>query len=277
MPFSVLVAVLTGALIHASWNLLIKKAPDKLAMSLSVAIGAGGIALCILPFLPQPAAASWPYLAASVILQSVYYLLIARAYRLADMSLAYPLMRGVAPLIVALVSLPLAGEALSGGEWAGVGLISSGILALALFSGNGIRRLAGPLTAATNATVIAAYTLVDGLGARASGAPAAYTLWLAVGTGLVTFALVRIGRQRPRLGAQTLGLGVVGGAATTLSYGIALWAMTAAPLALVAALRETSILFALLLSGLVLGERVGAGRLAAVLLMAAGIVALKAA
>lgn len=274
MPITVLFAVLAAALVHAGWNVLIKRSPDKLTMTLAVAVGAGLISALVLPLLPQPAAASWPYLAASVALQSVYYLLIARSYRLTDMSLAYPLMRGLAPLIVALASLPLTGEALASGQWLGVAGICGGILLLALVAGATAHR-AGVVSALANAVVIAAYTLIDGLGARLSGAAPAYALYLAVGTAVVTAALVLSGGHRPTLSARTMALGLLGGGATTLSYGVALWAMTRAPVALVAALRETSILFALALSALLLGERVGRGRLVAAALVAAGVVTLK--
>lgn len=275
MSPGVFVAVLAAAFIHAGWNVLVKGAADKLSMTLSVALGAGLIAMAVLPFLPLPAPASWPFLGASVLLQSVYYLLIARAYRIADMSLAYPLMRGAAPLVVALSGAVLFGETLAGGEWLAVGLISAGVLALTLGAFRQPLAAKGAVAALCNALVIAAYTLVDASGARLSGAPISYTLMLAVLTGLVTVTMALVGGARPRLGAQTLALGLAGGAATTLSYGVALWAMTQAPVAPVAALRETSIIFALALSRLAFGEKVGGRRIAAALLVVAGVAALR--
>lgn len=275
MSPGVLAAVLAAALVHAGWNVLVKGAADKLAMTLSVAIGAGLIAATLLPFLPLPAPASWPFLGASVLLQSIYYLLIARAYRIADMSLAYPLMRGAAPLVVALSGAAVFSETLAGGEWLAVGLISAGVLALALGAFRQPMAAKGVIAALCNAVVIAAYTLVDARGVRLSGAPIAYTLTLAVLTGLVTVAMALAGGARPRFGGRTLALGLAGGAATTLSYGVALWAMTRAPVAPVAALRETSIIFALLLSRLAFGEKIGGRRIAAALLVVAGVVALR--
>ncbi len=276
MSFGVFVAVLAAALVHAGWNVLVKGAVDKLAMTISVAIGAGLVAAVVLPFLPLPAAESWPYIAVSVLLQSIYYLLIARAYRIADMSLAYPLMRGAAPVVVALCGAAIFGEILVGGQWLAVGLISAGVIALAL---GAFRRqplaMAGAIAALCNAVVIAAYTLVDARGVRLSGSPVAYALLLAVLTGVVTVTMALAGGARPRLNPRTLGLGLVGGAATTLSYGVALWAMTRAPVAPVAALRETSIVFALILSKLVFGERVGGRRFAAAFLVMAGVAALR--
>ena len=275
MSFGVFAAVLAAALVHAGWNVLVKGAADKLAMTVSVALGAAIVSASILPFLPLPAPESWPFLGASVLLQSVYYLLIARAYRIADMSLAYPLMRGAAPLVVALSGAMVFGETLTNGQWMAIGLISAGIGALALGAFRQPLGAAGGVTALCNAMVIAAYTLVDASGVRLSGAPVAYALLLAVLTGVVTLAVVFAGRARPRLGGRTVGLGLVGGAATTLSYGVALWAMTRAPVAPVAALRETSIIFALVLSRLAFGEKVGGRRIAAALLVMAGVAALR--
>jgi drug/metabolite transporter (DMT)-like permease len=276
MTFGVFAAVLAAALIHAGWHVLVKGAADKLAMTVAVAIGAGVVAVAILPFLPLPMQESWPFVGVSVLLQSVYYLLIARAYRVADMSLVYPLMRGAAPVAVALCSATIFGEILVGGQWLAVGLISAGVVALAL---GALRQqplaLTGVLAALCNALVIAAYTLVDARGVRLSGSPVAYALLLAVLTGVVTVALALAGRARPRLDARTLGLGLVGGASTTLSYGVALWAMTRAPVAPIAALRETSIVFAMVLSRLVFGEKVGGRRLAAAGLVVAGVAALR--
>lgn len=275
MSFGVFAAVLAAALVHAGWNVLVKGAADKLAMTVSVALGAAIVSASILPFLPLPAPESWPFLGASVLLQTVYYLLIARAYRIADMSLAYPLMRGAAPLVVALSGAMVFGETLRNGQWMAIGLISAGIGALALGAFRQPLGAAGGITALCNAMVIAAYTLVDASGVRLSGAPVAYALLLAVLTGVVTLAVVFAGRVRPRLDGRTLGLGLVGGAATTLSYGVALWAMTRAPVAPVAALRETSIIFALVLSRLAFGEKVGGRRIAAALLVMAGVAALR--
>ena len=275
MSFGVFAAVLAAALVHAGWNVLVKGAADKLAMTVSVALGAAVVSASILPFLPLPAPESWPFLGASVLLQTVYYLLIPRAYRIADMSLAYPLMRGAAPLVVALSGAMVFGETLRNGQWMAIGLISAGIGALALGAFRQPLGAAGGVTALCNAMVIAAYTLVDASGVRLSGAPVAYALLLAVLTGVVTLAVVFAGRARPRLDGRTLALGLVGGAATTLSYGVALWAMTRAPVAPVAALRETSIIFALVLSRLAFGEKVGGRRIAAALLVMAGVAALR--
>lgn len=275
MPLSVFGIVLFAALLHASWNAIVKLAPDKLLTTILVAASAAAISALALPFLVQPARESWPFLAASTVLQVGYYLLVARAYRGADMSQAYPLMRGTAPLIVALVSRFWLGEHLSLAASAGVALICGGVLSLAF----GARRSGakGIRAALLNAVVIASYTLVDGAGVRASGAPAAYTLWLNLlsGAPLLVWALAARWRAFIPYARAHLPLGLVGGFGTLTSYGLALWAMTHAPVAVIAALRETSILFAAVIALFVLRERASRGRILAALLIAAGAVVLR--
>jgi drug/metabolite transporter (DMT)-like permease len=275
MPLSVFGIVLFAAALHATWNAIVKGAPDKLLTTILVAASAAAISAITLPFLAQPARESWPFLAASTVLQVGYYLLVARAYRGADMSQAYPLMRGTAPLIVALVSRFWLGEHLSLAATAGVALICSGVLSLALgargTSAQGLR------AALLNAFVIAGYTLVDGAGVRASGTPAAYTLWLNLlsGAPLLAWALAARWRVFLPYARANLGLGVIGGLGTLTSYGLALWAMTHAPVAVIAALRETSILFATAIAVFVLREKLTRGRVFAALLIAAGAVVLR--
>lgn len=275
MPLSVFGLVLFAALLHAGWNAIVKGAPDKLATTILVAASAAAISALALPFLAQPARESWPFLAASTVLQVGYYLLVARAYRAADMSQAYPLMRGTAPLIVALVSRFWLGEHLSAAAVAGIALICAGVLSLALgargTSSQGVR------AALVNAVVIAGYTLIDGAGVRASGAPVAYTLWLNLlsGTPLLAWVLATRGRIFLPYARSHLPLGVIGGFATLTSYGLALWAMTHAPVAVIAALRETSILFATGIAVFVLRERPSVSRILAALLIAAGAVVLR--
>lgn len=273
MSGTVVLVVLFAALMHASWNAVVKSEGDKFLNTVVVVTSAGLIAAACLPFLPAPARESWPFLAASGVAQVIYLALVAAAYRSGDMSQAYPIMRGTAPLIVAVASGPLIGEVLSLQKWAGIALICAGVLALALES----RRRVGANPATTafaliNAVVIASYTLIDGLGVRHSGAPAAYTMWVFVLNAvplLVWTLIMRRGELWPHFVKRTR-LATIGGVGTLGSYGLALWAMTMAPVAAVAALRETSILFAVAISAFILKERVGPKRLAAVALIAAG-------
>lgn len=276
MSLPVFAAVLIGALLHASWNAIVKAGGDKLNSTVLVASGSALIALPFLVLLPAPARESWPYLAASTVVQVLYFTLVANAYRLADMSLAYPLMRGSAPALVAIAGTVLLGEHLSPLGWAGVALVSGGVLAMA---GAGRARASklGIGIALLNACVIATYTLIDGLGARASGAPVSYAMWLffANALPLLVWALATRARALAAYARAHAGLGFIGGFGNLGSYGLALWAMTRAPVAMVAALRETSILFGLAIAGLLLGERIGRARIAAAVLILAGAAALR--
>lgn len=278
MPPYAVAIVLFAALLHSLWNGLLKNSGDKRLTTIMITTAAGLIAAVVLPFLPAPLPASWPFLAASSCTQVVYFALLAAAYHEGDMSHAYPIMRGTAPLIVASVSASLIGETLSKGEWVGITLICLGVLGLALRHGpHAMPHRAATLLALANAVVIASYTLIDGLGVRRAQSPAAYTLWIYVlaGTMMLVWTLLRTPTQlRDYLRGRIL-LGLATGAGTLTSYGLALWAMTLAPVALVAALRETSIVFATALSVFVLKERVTLRRLVATGMIALGAVALR--
>ena len=277
MSDPIIAAVLCAALLHAGWNTLIKAHGGAVATIL-VAGGAGLLCALALPFVAAPDPASWPYIGASALAQVMYYFLLIATYRSGDLSHAYPLMRGCAPLIVALCGA-LAGEVLSATQWLAVALICGGVLAMFGSGQAGSRRTT--LLALGTACVIALYTLVDGAGVRRSGAAAGYTMWIFVLTAMGVLALgwrrhgrelLPFARRSPNL---TLGVTLGGGLMTAGSYGIALWAMTAAPVAAVAALRETSILFATLIAALVLRERVGPARVIGAVLIAAGAAAMR--
>jgi drug/metabolite transporter (DMT)-like permease len=276
VSIEVMLLVLLGAMLHAGWNALVKSGADKLLDTGLVVAASAAIAALVLPFLPQPAMASWPMLVASGVIHLVYFSLVAAAYRAGDMSLAYPLMRGTPPLIVALLAGAMLGEQLGPFGWLGVLLVSGGILAMALRRQARAHALAMALALA-NALVIASYTLVDGIGARRSGAPVAYTLWTFLLTALLFLPYVawqRPGRLLAHLhGKWRIGLGA--GACTVGSYALALWAMTQAPIAAVAALRETSILFGVALASLLLRERPTPARLAGAAAIACGAAALR--
>src|SRR5580658_10474885 len=176
MPLMVFAIVMSAALLHASWNAIVKSAGDKFLTTIMVTAAAAVIATVLLPLLPAPAPASWPYAAASAVFQITYFLLVARTYQVADMSQTYPLMRGTAPLLVALVTVFQAGDSLSHIAWIGVVGICVGIFSMTLDIKLHHRK--GIYLALLNALVIAGYTLIDGFGVRRSGAPAAYTLWI---------------------------------------------------------------------------------------------------
>jgi drug/metabolite transporter (DMT)-like permease len=278
MTVFVLVAVLIGALIHASWNALIKGQDDKFTAAGLVAIGAAVISLPIVAWLPLPEPAAWSFIVASSIIHVGYFALVGYAYRTADLGVAYPLTRGSAPPLTAVLAFLIVGEALGLNQWLAIVVIAAGVLAL---STDAIRRggLTGPtaIAAFSNAGVIVAYTLVDGLGARASGNSLAYVTWMHVGTAILLAALFLAIRGRRFLNEMRTGalFGLGAGGLALTSYAIALWAMTLAPIGLVAALRETSVLFAAILGTIFFGEAFGIRRWIALVLIVAGIVALR--
>src|SRR5438067_10350629 len=179
----VTLAVLGAALLHASWNVLVKSGADQELETINIAVGSGLVALIAAPFLPAPAPASWPWVAGSAVVHILYFIFLAGAYRWGELSYTYPVMRGGGPMIVALVGAAALGEVLPLHEMLGVLLICAGIFAFA--SGRHDRRATA--FALANAVVIAAYTLIDGRGARASGAPASYTMWFFTANGVVIF------------------------------------------------------------------------------------------
>lgn len=269
----VTLAVLGAALLHASWNVLVKSGADKELETFNIAIGSGLVALVAALFLPPPAQASWPWVAGSAVIHILYFVFLAGAYRFGELSYTYPVMRGGGPMIVAVVGALALGEVLPPGPTFGIVLICAGIFAFA--SGKHDRRATA--FALSNAVVIAAYTLVDGQGARLSGAPLSYTLWFFVANGVVIaiYGWLRRGRVVAAYFGGTWRKAIVGGSCAVAAYGIALWAMTRAPIALVAVLRETSVIFAALLSAMFLAEKMTRRRLVATGAVMMGLVVLK--
>lgn len=276
MPIDVLLLVLLGALLHASWNALVKSGSDKALDASLIAAGAAVCCIPFLPFLPLPGMVALPFLIASAILQFAYFRLVAAAYTVGDIGLVYPVMRGVAPLIVAASSNLFLDETLSTAALAGIAVISAGILTLAFEARRGGGRAIG--LALANAVVIAGYTFVDGVGARQSGNAISYTLWMSLLPPVLLFSYAFYQRgfqpvaQHVR---RNWWRGLAGGGGSILSYGLALWAMTKAPVAVVAALRETSILFAILISVFILKETASVWRYIAGGIIALGVLVMR--
>jgi drug/metabolite transporter (DMT)-like permease len=275
MALGVFFAVLAAALVHASWNALVKSGDDRLA---SVAIiGATQIlvSLALLPFVTPLPLAAWPYVAVSTALSTAYMLALQHAYRAGDFSQVYPLARGTAPLVVALLSVLILGEVLSGLAWLAIGTICIGIVSLGL--SRGPARDAKPiLWALLTGLFIGCYTLIDGLGVRAAGDPTAYRVWMSLATGAFTVVCALALRGRAAAPTpRTIKLGALAGA---LSYGSAwtvMWAMAEAPIALVSALRETGIVFAAIIGVVALNERLDLARAASIASTLAGTALLK--
>lgn len=276
LTWPVIAAVLFGALLHAGWNALVKSSTDKALDTALIHLLGSIVAIPLVALVGWPPAAAWPFLAASVVIHIAYYTALTGAYQHGDLGLTYPLMRGCAPLLVALSASVTLGETLSPLAWLGVLGISAGVLTLGL-SQHAFDTPKAVRFALVNAVIIAGYTVVDALGVRATGNAVQYvtTLFLLDGW---PFALVVFLRRRGNVRPYVLRRWpmALGGALASLgSYGVALWAMTQAPVATVAALRETSVLFAALLGVWLLGEVFTARRMIGTGVILAGVMALR--
>jgi phosphonate utilization associated putative membrane protein len=277
LTWTVAAAVLFGALLHASWNALVKSSADKALDTATIHMVGSLVAIPLALVLGWPAEASWPYILASVVIHIGYYVALTGAYKHGDLGLTYPLMRGTAPLLVALSVALTVGETLSPMAWAGVVGVSAGVLALGL-SRHAFESPRAVGFALANAVVIATYTIVDALGARASGNPVQYVVALFVLDGWPFALMVFMRRGGPVVWPYVRArwpVAMLGAIASLGSYGIALWAMTRAPVAVVAALRETSVLFAALLGSWFLKEAFNLQRAAGTAVIVAGVMALR--
>ena len=275
----VFAAVLAAAAMHAGWNAVLKvRLEPFLAMTLITGC-AGIVAIPLLVAFGWPRLEAWPWLIGSVVLHLAYYIALTEAYRRADMGQIYPIARGGAPLLTAGASLIVVGEPIALQAGVGIAVLASGV---ALMSLRGARQHE-PLDPAAigfalaTAVIICGYTLVDGFGARAAGDPHAYSAALFVidGVPIVVFALWRLGLAGLKPMRRFVGPGLAGGAMSLASYWIAIWAMTVAPIALVAALRETSVLFAAVIAVVILKEPFGPVRATAAALMVGGILLIR--
>lgn len=281
LTWPVVAAVLFGALLHASWNALVKGSTDKALDTALIHLVGSVVAIPMLIVVGLPPREAWPFILTSMVIHIGYYIALTGAYKHGDLGLTYPLMRGTAPLLVALSAGITLGETLSPLAWAGVLGVSCGVLALGL-SRHALDSPKAVAFALSNAVIIALYTVVDGLGVRASAAGGGNALQYVVALFVIDgwpFALLVFARRRAAhiwpyararwpvaLGASAASLG---------SYGIALWAMTRAPVATVAALRETSVLFAALLGSVYLKEVFTARRAIGTAVIVAGVMALR--
>lgn len=278
LSLGVTLAVLGAGLLHAGWNALIKSATggDALLDTATIITGSTLCSLVALPFLPVPLSDAWPMAAASVVIHFGYYLTLAEAYRTGDLSFAYPLMRGMAPLLVTLLGMLFLRELPTPSIAIGIVLICSGIVAIA-FAQRHHHPRAAVYWALGNAAIIGVYTLIDGAGARASGNALSYVVYLTFFEGVFFLAWVRWRKGAPAVTyiARQWRRGLLGGFCSVAAYGIVLWAMTRAPIAAVSALRETSVLFAAVIGTVLLKEGFGFARLAGAASVVAGVAALK--
>ena len=279
MDTTVFLAVLAAAAMHAGWNAVVKIGLDQFLSVTLVSVAAGVVALFCLPFTEVPTGAIWYWLLASAVLHTGYKMFLIQAYKAGDLGQVYPLARGAAPLIVAAVSLAALEEGLDTANLSGIAVLVAGVWLMSLHGGHQVHRLnrAAVLFAFGTSCFIAGYTLVDGLGARKATSAMSYAVYLfvidAILIGIVALA-VR-GWQGIRRMEGVWKSGLAGGAMSLGAYWIAIWAMTKAPIATVAALRETSVLFAIAIATLVLKERLTPWRFAAAVVISGGTVLLR--
>lgn len=274
MSFTVLLAVLGAALLHAGWNAIIKTGLSKQTSMFLLSVGHAAIGFCVALTKPFPEAEVWPWLLASGLIHMAYQLFLAVAYEQGDLSRVYPLARGAAPMMVLVVSVLFLSDPMGVMDYVGVLVLGLGIafMARGVFTNGESRRLLPFAFGSAMAT--AGYTLADGLGARVAGDPLQYVGWLMMLSALfyTPAAIAMRGVEVIRASRRDWIMGLIAAAASFAAYAIAVWAMTVAPLALVAALRETSILFAVLLGWLLFGDRMDRGKIIAAVLIVSGVV-----
>ncbi len=286
LTWPLVAVVLFAALLHASWNALVKSSTDKSLDTALLHVMGGVVSIPLLLWSGLPAQAAWPWLALSVLLHFGYYMALAGAYKHGDFSLTYPLMRGLAPLLVVLGGAGLLGEKVGMLLLAGVLAITLGVALLGWDNPAALlRQRRGVAFALANAVIISLYTVVDGKGVRLSGSAVSYIAALTLIDAIFYPAMVAYQRARhpdpkawtalKRYVKQRWAIALAGGSASLVSYGIALWAMTQAPVAAVAALRETSVLFAAVLGCVLLKEQFGVRRVLGTAVVFAGIVLLR--
>ena len=286
LTWPVVLAVLFGAMLHAAWNALIKSGDDKAVDTALLHFIGALVALPVMLWVGPPPSSAWPYIAMSLVIHIGYYIALVGAYQHGELGLTYPIMRGFAPLLVALASGALIGEAPSLAAWLGIIGIAAGVGLVGLaHPGEALHHRKALAFAFANAAIIALYTVVDGRGVRASVADdngaLRYVMMLFVLDGIAYPSLVWLRRsaaQRAEIVAYARTrwpVAALGGSASIGSYAIALWAMTRAPIASVAALRETSVLFAAVLGTVLLKERFGLQRAIGTGVIVAGVMALR--
>lgn len=273
MSFGVFLAVIGAALLHAVWNAIIKTGLSKQTSMFLLSVGHALIGIAVALNKPFPAAEVWPWLLASGLIHMAYQLFLAYAYEQGDLSRVYPIARGAAPMIVTVASILFLSDPIGLMDYAGIFVLGLGIafMARGVFANGESRRLLPFAFGSAMAT--AGYTLADGLGARVAGDALQYVGWLMILSACfyTPAAIALQGVAVLRANRREWVFGLVAAAASFAAYAIAVWAMTVAPLALVAALRETSILFAVLLGWLLFGERMDRGKILAALLIVSGV------
>jgi len=273
MSAGIVAIVLSAALLHALWNAVVKGAGDKTVVLGLIALGHVVPGAVVVALVPSPGWAVWPYIVASTVIHWGYYYFLNVAYRLGDLSVIYPIARGMAPVLIALGAQVWVGETLPALAWLGILCVSGGIMVLTRGVFAGALAVSGLLAALACAVMVASYSLVDGVGVRLSTNALGYVGWLFVLEVIVAGYIFSTRFERLRaVPLRVVALGFLGGVISGTAYGLVLYAKTLAPLGIVSALRETSVIFAAMIGVLWFGEGPKGNRLAAAGIVAAGIV-----
>lgn len=278
MDWHVFLAVLLAAAMHAGWNAVVKGGGDPLISITHVNLFSGLSALSLLPLVSLPKPEAWIWIAASAALHTVYRFMLAGAYRSGDMAQVYPIMRGAAPMMTAAGTALLISEVISVTGFVAISALSAGVFLMSMKGSRlGTFNRRAVAFALASAISTCGYSLADGIGARVNGSGPGYALWMFVANALV-FQLIVVTARGPAVYASlrsNWAPAVGGGLMSMLAYFIAIWGMTQAPIALVAALRETSVLFGALIATFILKEPLTPWRIAASLLVVAGVILLR--
>lgn len=278
MTFEVTFVVLLAAALHAGWNTLIKIHGDRMIVMAVVTCFGSMFSLLFIPFVEFPNSASLPFLGLAILLHTAYHLFLPIAYNHGDLGQVYPIARGSAPLLVTVGALVIAGEQLAPLAVLGVMFLTSGVMALTFERGGRFwHRPKAVLYALMTGVLIASYTVVGGLGVRQAGTVLGFAVWLTVANGLLTFLIVYMwkGGKTFIVAKQNCVTGLLGGIMQVSAYWIIVWALAFAPMAAVSALRETSVLFAAMISTFILKEGFGVWRFISAGLISLGLIATK--
>lgn len=275
MSVEISVFVILAAALHAGWNALIKISGDRVAVMAFVTLAGSILSICALPYVSPPDPASWPFLALTIVLHTGYHFFLPIAYDHGDLGQVYPIARGSAPLLVTLGAVLFAGELLPPIALVGVVCLAVGVMTLTFdkTSGVGVNPKAVLFALATG-LCIASYTIVDGLGARVAGSVLGFAVWLTIGDGILTFIIAFFWKRKAlwQVARSQWAIGFAGGAMQIGAYWIIVWALAHAPMGMVSALRETSVLFAALISTFLLREGFGVWRFVSATFVTLGLI-----
>jgi len=275
MDIEIVALILLAAALHAGWNALIKINGDRVAVMAFVTLTGSLLSLFALPFIDAPDPASWPLLFVTILIHTGYHFFLATAYDHGDLGQVYPIARGSAPILVTLGAILFAGEYINTIALIGVICLSVGVMALTFerVGGTAIKPKAMFFALITGIT-IASYTIVDGLGVRQAGSILGFAVWLTIGDGILTFLIALMWKKREiwRVAKNNIPTGLAGGFMQVGAYWIIIYALAIAPMGMVSALRETSVLFAALISTFILKEGFTVWRFVSASLIAFGLI-----